>query len=100
MLDTDNLKINDFNEDLINISGDLKKIIYRDLFYTKLQRILKSCDRVSMIYGKELRVPLLDTRVISFFYNLEKNQIIRNGNLRYIYRKIAGRLIGNKDEFN
>ena len=52
-----------------------------------------------MIYGKELRVPLLDTRVISFFYNLEKNQIIRNGNLRYIYRKIAGRLIGNKDEF-
>ena len=99
LLDTDNLKINDFNEDLINISGDLKKIIYRDLFYTKLQRILKSCDRVSMIYGKELRVPLLDTRVISFFYNLEKNQIIRNGNLRYIYRKIAGRLIGNKDEF-
>lgn len=99
LLYLNNLKINDFNEDLMNISGDLKKIIYRDIFYTKLQRILKSCDRVSMAYGKELRVPLLDKRIVSFFYNLENNQVIKNGNLRYIYRKIAGNLIDNKDEF-
>ncbi len=74
--------------DLKNIKSDLNKIIYRDLIYTKLQRILKSCDRSSMINSKELRVPLLDHRLVEFFFSLPSKYKIYNGNLRYIYRKI------------
>ena len=33
LLDTDNLKINDFNEDLINISGDQKKLYIETFLY-------------------------------------------------------------------
>ena len=99
LINKNNIVTNNLDDELKHISGDLKKVIYRDLFYTKLQRILKSCDRVSMINGKELRVPLLDYRIVDFFFNLENNQMIRNGNLRFLYRKIAGKLIGNQEEF-
>ena len=62
-------------DDLKDIKSDLNKIIYRDLVYTKLQRILKSCDRSSMSNSKELRVPLLDHRLVEFF--LTYPQIIK-----------------------
>ena len=74
--------------DIKDIDSFLDKIIYRDLFYTKLQRILKSCDRASMMHSKELRVPLLDHRLVEFFYNLDNKYKIQNGHLRYLYRKI------------
>ena len=69
------------------IDSSLKKILYRDIYYCKLQRILKSCDRASMSYGKELRVPLLDHNIVSFFYSIENNLKIKDGNMRYLYRK-------------
>tara|TARA_B100000214_G_C23969882_1_gene629545 strand:+ start:325 stop:2205 length:1881 start_codon:yes stop_codon:yes gene_type:complete len=75
--------------DISMINGNLNKIIYRDIFFTKLQRILKSCDRSSMAYGKELRVPLLDRNIAEFFYNLNSDFKIKNGNLRYLYRKVC-----------
>ena len=79
---------NEFSKEIIKIKFNLKKIIYRDIFYTKLQRILKSCDRSSMAYGKELRVPILDKNIVKFFYNLDPAYIIKNGNLRYLYRAL------------
>ena len=85
-----NIKLteNEFSKEIISIQSDLNKIIYRDIFYTKLQRILKSCDRSSMAYSKELRVPILDKNVVEFFYNLDSSKIINNGNLRYLYRML------------
>ena len=74
-----------FNK-LKNIKNPLKSIIYRDLLYTKLPRILRSCDRSSMAYNKELRVPLLDHNIVEFFFKLNSENIIKNGNLRYFYR--------------
>lgn len=79
---------NEFSKEIISINSNLNKIIYRDIFYTKLQRILKSCDRSSMAYSKELRVPILDKNLIEFFYNLDSSYIIKNGNLRYLYRAL------------
>ena len=73
--------------EVLFIKSPLKKIIYRDLFYCKLPRILRSCDRASMSHGKELRVPLLDHNIIEFFFNLKDSQLIRNGNLRDFYRR-------------
>jgi asparagine synthase (glutamine-hydrolysing) len=88
-----------WSEDLKEIKNYLDKIIYRDIFYTKLPRILKSCDRASMMNGKELRVPLLDHRIVNFFYNLDNKYIINSGNLRYLYRKIASQIIGEDEAF-
>ena len=47
-----------------------------------------------MSYGKELRVPFLDKDVSYFFYNLDNKYKIKNGNLRYLYRKMI------KEKFN
>lgn len=99
VLDPTFLKNNEDNyhevaKSLLNIKNNLDKIIYRDLNFTKLPRILKSCDRASMSYGKELRVPFLDKDVSYFFYNLDNKYKIKNGNLRYLYRKMI------KEKFN
>lgn len=75
-------------DEISNIEFNLDKIIYRDIFYTKLQRILKSCDRASMCHGKELRVPILDKNIVEFFYNLDSRLKIKNGNFRYFYRAL------------
>ena len=72
---------------LRGIDNSLSKILYRDIFYCKLPRILKSCDRASMSNGKELRVPLLDHNILKFFYTTQNSLKIKDGNLRYIYRK-------------
>ena len=84
---------------LDNIDSSLRKILYRDIFYCKLPRILKSCDRASMSNGKELRVPLLDHNILNFFYNSQNNLKIRNGNLRYIYRKYLNIKFNNLNSF-
>ena len=99
------LKNNDKNNykeiyrELADIKPTLKKIIYRDLYYCKLPRILRSCDRASMSHGKELRVPLLDHEIVNFFHSLDSNMIIKNGNLRFLYRKYFDSFL-NKDKKN
>ena len=84
---------------LDNIDSSLRKILYRDIFHCKLPRILKSCDRASMCNGKELRVPLLDHNILNFFYNSQNNLKIKNGNLRYIYRKYLDTKFKNSNSF-
>lgn len=64
----------------------LANMQYRDLFHTKLPRILRSCDRASMAYGRELRVPLLDYRLLEFSLGLDLYQKIRNGEQRFFVR--------------
>ena len=66
----------------------LKKIIYRDLIYTKLPRILRSVDRASMAYSKEIRVPILDHNIVEYFYSLEPKDYINKGLMRFHYRKL------------
>ena len=57
------------------------------MFHCKLPRILRSCDRASMAHGIELRVPLLDHNIVEFFFNLNEDLLIKNGNMRFFYRK-------------
>ena len=85
-----NIKLteNEFSKEIISIQSDLNKIIYRDIFIRNFKEFLKSCDRSSMAYSKELRVPILDKNVVEFFYNLDSSKIINNGNLRYLYRML------------
>lgn len=66
---------------------------YRDLFYTKLPRILRSCDRASMYHSKELRVPLLDHKLLEFCFNIPSKLKIKNGEQRYFYREAFKKIV-------
>ena len=59
---------------------------YRDLFHTKLPRILRSVDRASMSYGREIRVPLLDHRIVEFAFSVPASYKIKNGAQRDFIR--------------
>lgn len=64
----------------------LKNMQYRDLFHTKLPRILRSVDRASMSYGREIRVPLLDHRIVEFAFSVPASYKIKNGAQRDFIR--------------
>ena len=71
----------------------LANMQYRDIFHTKLPRILRSCDRASMAYGRELRVPFLDYRLLEFSLGLPLRQKIRNGEQRFFVRNAYRQLL-------
>ena len=66
--------------------SNLLNIQYRDFKCTKLPRILRACDRASMQYSKELRVPFLDHRLVEFKFFLPGSYKIRNGVQRAFMR--------------
>jgi len=71
-----------FNEYILNLQ-------YRDLFYTKIPRALRFNDRISMLYGTELREPFLDYRLVELAFSQPINYKIKNGIQKYILREIA-----------
>ena len=64
----------------------LSNMQYRDFLHTKLPRVLRNCDRASMASGRELRVPLLDKRLVEFAFSLPLRQRIRKGQQRFFLR--------------
>ena len=48
----------------------------RDLFYTKIPRVLRFNDLISMQYSCELRVPFLDHRLLEFSLSLDETLLI------------------------
>jgi len=80
--------------------SNLKKIMFRDIFFTKLQRILKSCDRCSMGNSKELRVPLLDHEIVKIGLNNIDEYFIYKGNIRHLYRQVLFNKFNNKNFFS
>jgi len=71
----------------------LKNMQYRDLFHTKLPRILRSVDRASMAYGREIRVPLLDHRMVEFAFSLPASHKIKDGVQRAFIRDAVQHLL-------
>ena len=64
----------------------LANMQYRDLHQTKLPRVLRSVDRNSMAYSREVRVPFLDHRIVEFAFSLPFRQKMRAGELRFFMR--------------
>ncbi|WP_162126222.1 asparagine synthase (glutamine-hydrolyzing) [Flavobacterium phycosphaerae] len=71
-----------FDDDLLNLQ-------YRDLFYTKIPRALRFNDRVSMLYGTELREPFLDYELVEYVFCRPKEFKIKEGIQKWMLRKIA-----------
>ena len=71
----------------------LRNAQYRDLAFTKLPRVLRMNDRLSMAHGIELRQPLLDHRLVEFAFALPGSQKISGADTKHILRRVAGRKI-------
>lgn len=59
--------------------GRFRRARYRDLRHAKLPRVLRFNDRMSMASGVELRVPLLDHRLVEFAFSLSDHALLRRG---------------------
>lgn len=71
----------------------LRNALYRDLRHTKLPRVLRMNDRLSMAFSRELREPYLDHRLVEFLFRLPAHQRIRAGRPKDLLRRaMAGRL--------
>jgi asparagine synthase (glutamine-hydrolysing) len=62
---------------------------FRDLLYTKIPRVLRFNDRVSMMHATELREPFLDYRLVEFAFSLPLDFKIRMGQTKSMLRDIA-----------
>lgn len=75
-----------FDDSLLNLQ-------YRDLFYTKIPRALRFNDRVSMLYGTELREPFLDYELVEYVFSRPIDFKIKNGVQKWMLRKIAEKFL-------
>jgi asparagine synthase (glutamine-hydrolysing) len=74
-------------------SDPLSKIFYLDLKTYLVDDILTKVDRASMANSLEVRVPLLDHRVVEFAYSLPLQMKLREGQRKYLLRKISARYL-------
>ena len=65
----------------------LNNTLYRDLKHTKLPRVLRMNDRLSMAFSRELREPYLDHRIVEFLFRLPGHQKIRDGQSKFLLRQ-------------
>lgn len=66
---------------------------YRDLKHTKLPRVLRFNDHVSMAYGRELRVPYLDHRIVEFCFWLPRKYKIDASSQKVLMRRSFGGIL-------
>lgn len=69
-------------------AADLQNAQFIDLACRKLPRTLRFNDHISMAFSKELRVPYLDPRLVSFCLALPEEYKIKNGVRKYLLRTL------------
>lgn len=95
---TSHLRTDCINQDVIALAGpvplfekpfpdNLTNALYRDIRHTKLPRVLRMNDRLSMAHSRELREPYLDHRIVELLFRIPANQKIRDGKGKYLLRK-------------
>jgi asparagine synthase (glutamine-hydrolysing) len=72
----------------------LKSAMYEDLKFKKIPKLLFFQDRASMAHSVETRVPYLDHRLIELMYAVPPTLKIRNGQTKYLARKILREYFG------
>lgn len=78
----------------------LRNALFRDLKYTKLPRVLRMNDRLSMSYSMELRQPLLDHRLVEYAFKLPGKLKIRKNQNKYIFRESLKNELPNEIRVN
>lgn len=74
-------------------SSRVHNSMYRDLFYTKVPRVLRFKDKASMMNGVELRVPFLDYRLVADAFAISLDKRFEDGYTKASLReKVAGML--------
>lgn len=75
-----------FNDRLLDLQ-------FRDLFFTKIPRALRFNDRISMMYGTELREPFLDFELVEYVFSRPQSFKIKAGIQKWLLRKIAEKFL-------
>jgi asparagine synthase (glutamine-hydrolysing) len=98
----DRVKRNDltrlFSEHIRNICDEskLKKMLYVDTKTWLPDRLLLKADKMTMANSLELRVPLLDHKVLEFAASLPDNQKLNGFRTKYIFKKILTNRVPNE----
>jgi asparagine synthase (glutamine-hydrolysing) len=71
----------------------LNRALFRDFHHGILPRILKNFDVMSMAHGVEVRMPLLDYRLVSFSFSLPAASKVGSGMTKRILREAMGGLL-------
>jgi len=74
-------------------SDSVRNLQYRDTRYTKIPKVLRFNDRISMKYSTELREPFLDHRLFELAFRQPIERKINNGTRKAMLRQIANGLI-------
>jgi asparagine synthase (glutamine-hydrolysing) len=73
-------------------SDPISQMLYVDTKTYLVEDILTKVDRMSMLTSLEVRVPILDHLFVEWVTSLGPEWKMRNGNQKYIFRKLAERV--------
>jgi asparagine synthase (glutamine-hydrolysing) len=82
-----------YAETFIHSAGDVwDRAMLADQRYYLPADMLMKVDRTSMAHGLEVRVPLLDRRVMDFAGSLDRSLLVNGGTTKVLLRDVAARL--------
>ena len=76
--------------------SNLTNAQYIDFRYTKLPRVLRFNDHVTMSYGRELRLPFLDHRIVEFCFSLPDEYKIKGTRQKVLLRDAMESIVPRK----